>query len=60
VTAQQKVHLLCCASTFVSPRLCRVLITTYFLVRLIPQDSRALHLDLLHAAILTINGYLLK
>jgi hypothetical protein len=38
VTASQKVHLRRCASSFV--------IAAYFYVRLIPQDSRALHLEL--------------
>jgi hypothetical protein len=38
VTASQKVHLWRCASSFV--------IAAYFYVRLIPQDSRALHLEL--------------
>jgi riboflavin transporter FmnP len=39
MTASQEVHLLRCASSFV--------IAAYFDVRLIPQVSRALHLDLL-------------
>jgi hypothetical protein len=38
VTASQKVHLRRCASSFV--------IAAYFYVRLISQDSRALHLKL--------------
>jgi len=38
LTASQKVHLLRCASSFVT--------AAYFYVRLISQDSRALHLDL--------------
>jgi hypothetical protein len=38
MTAWQKVHLRRCASSFV--------IAAYFSVRLIPQDSRALHLEL--------------
>jgi hypothetical protein len=38
MTASQKVHLRRCASSFV--------IAAYFYVRLIPQDSRALHLEL--------------
>jgi len=38
VTASQKVHLRRCASSFV--------IAAYFYVRLISQDSRALHLEL--------------
>jgi hypothetical protein len=38
LTTSQKVHLLRCASSLVIP--------TYFKVRLIPKDSRALHLDL--------------
>jgi hypothetical protein len=37
-TASQKVHLRRCASSFV--------IAAYFYVRLIPQDSRALHQEL--------------
>jgi hypothetical protein len=48
VTASQKVHLLHCASPFV--------IAAYFTVRLIPQDSRALHLELLPVpSVLTIS-----
>jgi hypothetical protein len=38
LTASQKVHLLRSASSFVT--------AAYFSVRLIPQDVRALHLDL--------------
>jgi hypothetical protein len=38
MTASQKVHLLCGAASFV--------IAAYFSVRFIPQDLRALHLDL--------------
>jgi hypothetical protein len=38
MTASEKVHLLCCAASFV--------IAAYFSVRFIPQDLRALHLDL--------------
>jgi hypothetical protein len=38
LTASQKVHLRRCASPFV--------IAAHFYVRLIPQDSRALHLEL--------------
>jgi len=38
LTALQKVHLRRCAASFV--------ITTYDYVRLIPQDLRALHLEL--------------
>ena len=38
MTASQKVHLRRCASSCV--------IAAYFYVRLIPQDSRALHLEL--------------
>jgi hypothetical protein len=38
LTASQKVHLLRCASSLVT--------AAYFFVRLIPQDLRALHLDL--------------
>jgi hypothetical protein len=38
LTASQKVHLRRCASSFVT--------AAYFYVRLIPQDSRALHLEL--------------
>jgi hypothetical protein len=38
MTASQKVHLLCCAASFV--------IAAYVYVRLIPQDLRALHLEL--------------
>jgi hypothetical protein len=38
MTASQKVHLRRCASSFVT--------AAYFSVRLIPQDSRALHLEL--------------
>jgi hypothetical protein len=38
LTASQKVHLRRCASSFV--------IAAYVYVRLIPQDSRALHLEL--------------
>ena len=38
MTASQKVHLLRCASSFVT--------AAYFCVRLIPRDLRALHLDL--------------
>jgi hypothetical protein len=38
LTASQKVHLRRCASSFV--------IAAYFYVRLIPHDSRALHLKL--------------
>jgi hypothetical protein len=38
MTASQKVHLPRCASSFV--------IAAYVYVRLIPQDSRALHLEL--------------
>ena len=38
MTASQKVHLRRCASSCV--------IAAYFNVRLIPQDSRALHLEL--------------
>jgi len=38
LTASQKVYLRRCASSFV--------IAAYFSVRLIPQDSRALHLEL--------------
>jgi hypothetical protein len=38
MTASQKVHLGRCASSFV--------IAAYFSLRVIPQDSRALHLEL--------------
>jgi hypothetical protein len=38
MTASQKVHLLRCTSSLVIP--------TYYQVRLIPKDSRALHLNL--------------
>jgi hypothetical protein len=38
MTAWQEVHLRRCASSFV--------IALYFYVRLLPQDSRALHLEL--------------
>jgi len=38
LTASSKVHLLCCAASFV--------IAAYFYVRLFPQDLRALHLGL--------------
>jgi hypothetical protein len=38
MTASQKVHLRRCASSFV--------VAAYFYVRFIPQDSRALHLEL--------------
>jgi hypothetical protein len=38
LTASQKVHLRRCASSFV--------IATYYEVHLIPQDLRALHLEL--------------
>jgi hypothetical protein len=38
LTASQKVHLRRCASSFLT--------AAYFFVRLIPRDSRALHLEL--------------
>jgi hypothetical protein len=44
LTASQKVHLRRCASSF--PRLREGRLAAYFYVRLIPQDSRALHLEL--------------
>jgi len=45
LTASQKVHLRRCASPFV--------IAAYFSVRLIPQDSRALHLQLVPSTVAT-------
>ena len=45
MTASQKVHLRRCVSSFV--------IAAYFSVRLIPQDSRALHLELVPSTLAT-------
>jgi hypothetical protein len=45
LTASQKVHLRRCASSLV--------IAAYFYVRLMPQDSRALHLELVPSTVAT-------
>jgi hypothetical protein len=47
LTASQKVHLRRCASSFV--------IAAYFSVRFNPQDSRALHLELVPSALATFD-----
>jgi hypothetical protein len=52
MTASQEVHLWRCASSFV--------IAAYFYVRLIPQGSRALHLELftVPSSLMTFYGFI--
>jgi len=49
LTASQKVHLRRCASSFVT--------AAYFYVRLMPQDSRALHLELFTVPSTLVTSY---